>query len=346
MARLGRGVDRAELEAGAVLSLAFPDRIARQRNPGDRRYVLASGPGALLPGGLTGWRGRPGWLRPISMATAERRASGRPCLSANAALLELHADAVTTEPVCFWDDRSEKVIAEEQVRLGAIVLKRRPAKPDPAARRMAMIEGIQSLGVTAACLERRRAAIAGPCTLGAFAGRRSAGPLRRGIGPMTSRPGCPRTSGRGGLILRRWTLLRPWKGGLGGKEKRRSTRWRQRPSQPRPETRLPIDYSGDVPKIAVRLQEMLGQSVHPNVGPDRMPLLVELLSPGGRPIQTTADLPGFWGSSYTDVRKDMRGRYPKHAWPRRPDQCHSDTTRQKKHVNCLKLSRSPSSRAL
>jgi len=68
---------------------------------------------------------------------------------------------------------------------------------------------------------------------------------------------------------------------------------------------------------------------HPTVGPDRLPLLIELLSPAQRPVQTTADLPAFWTSSYADVRKDMRGRYPKHPWPEDPT--HADPTRRVKH---------------
>ena len=79
---------------------------------------------------------------------------------------------------------------------------------------------------------------------------------------------------------------------------------------------IPIDYSGEAPEISLRLQEMFGQKTHPNVA--GTPLRVTLLSPAGRPVQTTMDLPGFWASSYADVRKDMRGRYPKHPWPEDP----------------------------
>ena len=82
--------------------------------------------------------------------------------------------------------------------------------------------------------------------------------------------------------------------------------------------RIPIDYSGDHPEIALRLQEMFGVTRHPVVA--GRPLRVTLLSPGGRPVQTTMDLPGFWATSYLDVRKDMRGRYPKHPWPEDPTQ--------------------------
>ncbi|MEO1674684.1 MAG: ATP-dependent helicase C-terminal domain-containing protein, partial [Pseudomonadota bacterium] len=83
---------------------------------------------------------------------------------------------------------------------------------------------------------------------------------------------------------------------------------------------VPINYAADPPEIEIRLQEMFGQTEHPTVGPNRTPLKVTLLSPAHRPVQTTTDLPAFWQSSYADVRKDMRGRYPKHPWPEDPSQ--------------------------
>jgi ATP-dependent helicase HrpB len=82
--------------------------------------------------------------------------------------------------------------------------------------------------------------------------------------------------------------------------------------------KVPVEYDGGHPAIAVRLQEMFGQATHPAIGPRALPLRITLLSPGGRPVQVTTDLPGFWASSYADVRKDMRGRYPRHPWPENP----------------------------
>jgi ATP-dependent helicase HrpB len=82
--------------------------------------------------------------------------------------------------------------------------------------------------------------------------------------------------------------------------------------------RIPIDYEGDHPAIEVRLQEMFGLTDHPVVGQKRLPLRVTLLSPAQRPIQVTLDLPRFWATSYADVRKDMRGQYPRHPWPEDP----------------------------
>jgi len=82
--------------------------------------------------------------------------------------------------------------------------------------------------------------------------------------------------------------------------------------------KVAIDYSGDAPEVSLRLQELFGLQTHPVIGPARAPLRLVLLSPARRPVQVTMDLPGFWANSYSDVRKDMRGRYPKHPWPENP----------------------------
>ena len=81
---------------------------------------------------------------------------------------------------------------------------------------------------------------------------------------------------------------------------------------------MPIDYTGEQPTIAVRVQELFGTTVHPTIAGGRIPIVISLLSPAGRPVQVTADLPGFWAGSWSAVRKDMAGRYPRHAWPLDP----------------------------
>ena len=82
-------------------------------------------------------------------------------------------------------------------------------------------------------------------------------------------------------------------------------------------TRCPIDWSDPAhPSVEVRLQEVFGLTTHPTV--NGIPLRLDLLSPARRAVQTTSDLPGFWATSYSDVRKDMRGRYPRHPWPEDP----------------------------
>ena len=81
---------------------------------------------------------------------------------------------------------------------------------------------------------------------------------------------------------------------------------------------IPIDYSGTQPQIALRIQEVFGVTKHPMIGSE--PLQITLLSPAQKPVQITTDLPRFWATSYADVRKDMRGSYPRHPWPEDPTQ--------------------------
>jgi ATP-dependent helicase HrpB len=84
-------------------------------------------------------------------------------------------------------------------------------------------------------------------------------------------------------------------------------------------SRIPIDYdAGEIPVLAVRLQEMFGATTTPAIAGGKAPLLIHLLSPAGRPLQVTRDLQGFWSGSYPQIRGEMRGRYPKHNWPDNP----------------------------
>ncbi|MDP9065130.1 MAG: ATP-dependent helicase HrpB, partial [Pseudomonadota bacterium] len=84
-------------------------------------------------------------------------------------------------------------------------------------------------------------------------------------------------------------------------------------------SQVPIDYlDGDVPSLSVRLQELFGLRATPCIAAGRVPLLLKILSPAGRPVQVTRDLASFWSRGYHDVRKDLKGRYPKHHWPNDP----------------------------
>jgi ATP-dependent helicase HrpB len=84
-------------------------------------------------------------------------------------------------------------------------------------------------------------------------------------------------------------------------------------------SRLPIDYDADGgPTVSIRVQELFGLDAHPRIAGGKVPLILALTSPAGRPIQVTRDLPAFWRGSWADVRREMRGRYPKHPWPENP----------------------------
>jgi ATP-dependent helicase HrpB len=211
------------------------------------------------------------------------------------------------------------VLARRQERLGALVLADQPW-PDapPEALAAAAVEGLRQTGLpwTPAArrlraridLARGTGADLPDCSDAALLAR-----AETWLGPHLARA-------RTEADLRALDLTEPL---------RQSLTWDQaqlldRLCPPSFETplgrRVPIDYEGETPGIELRLQEVFGVTVHPVVGQNRTPLRLTLLSPGARPVQVTTDLPGFWATSYADVRRDMRGRYPRHPWPEDPTQ--------------------------
>jgi len=234
----------------------------------------------------------------------------------------LFADRIAWHDLCTWSRREGRVLARREERLGALALGTR-AWPDAPAEALARaaLDGLadelrQGNGLpmtqAAARLRARAAqaraageavppvddaalmAAAGDWLLPALAGVRSradlraldlAAPLRQYLGHAA----CARLD-----ALYPAHFVTPM-----GRS-------------------VPIDHDGDAPQVAVRLQELFGLTSHPVIGPDRVPLRLTLLSPGGKPLAVTADLPGFWRGGYADVRKDMRGRYPRHPWPEDP----------------------------
>lgn len=308
------------LAPGAVLSLAFPDRIG-QRRPGIApRYLLANGKGAALPDDDA--LGAAPFLVAADLDGDPREAAVRLALRvAESDLRELHAARIRRETVCEWSRREKAVVARDRLRLGGLVLEDRPWRDvPPDALASALAAGVRELGLDAL-----------PWTP---ALRRLAGRVEwlRGHGA----PDLPAFSDAG-LLEALETWLGPWLSGIsrasdlgrvdlaGALDARLGHEARQRLDRLAPAsvraptgTSLPVDYGGDAPRISVRLQELFGMTEHPTVGPERVPLVIELLSPAQRPVQTTADLPGFWRTSYADVRRDLRGRYPRHPWPEDP----------------------------
>jgi len=311
--RLRRGVTGAGMSAGAMVALAYPDRIGLRR-PGDApRYVLSGGKGALLPNGdaLAGQR----LIVATDLDGDPREARIRQAAILTQEELEtLFEQQIAWGNRCFWSRRDARVLARKQQRFGALVLEDQTwtDAPEDAVSR-AMLDGVRQLGLRpspAASRLLKRAAL-----------------MDRGFEDL----------GGDALMdtLEDWLL--PHLSGV-----RTTADWKGFDILPALQAQLgwdrmqmldhavpghfitplgrkiPIDYAEDVPGIAVRLQEMFGVTRHPMVG--RKPLQVTLLSPARRPVQVTSDLPRFWATSYEDVRKDMRGQYPKHPWPDDPTQ--------------------------
>lgn len=326
MKRIGAEADRGDLSVGAVLSLAYPDRIGKRRAARGARLVLSSGKGAALPDEALFSDAE--FLAVADLDGDLREAKVR--LAAPLEAAELRAlHPVRTDEVCHWDKRRQSVVAERQTRLGALVLEAVPIPDGGAETRAAMLDGVRAMGLAALPWSK---ATTGLCRRVEWARAHGAdfadmsdagllGALEDWLGPflegVSSRAGLASVDLGSALDAR-----------LGWDAKQRLDRLAPVMFSAPTGTGVRIDYAGGQPKISVRLQELMGLKVHPVVGADKTPLLIELLSPAQRPIQTTADLPGFWASSYADVRKDMRGRYPKHHWPEDPAQ--AEATRRTK----------------
>jgi ATP-dependent helicase HrpB len=302
------------LPPAQMAALAYPDRVGLRR-PGDApRWVLSGGKGTAMDAGdpLAGSRlivvtdtdGHPTEAT-IRQAIAITEADIRAALS----------DRIGWTRVCAWSRRDRRVLAREQERLGALVLAERPWRdvPEEAAAR-AMLDGVRDLGLTLSPAAERL---------------RTRSEMLRAAGhdlPDLSDAGLlarledwllPHLGGvRSAEDLAGLDLLEPLRLHLGWERLQLVDRLAPARLTTPLGREVPLTYDHGAPEIAVRLQEMFGVTEHPVAG--GQPVRVTLLSPAGRPVQVTTDLPGFWRTSYADVRKDMRGRYPKHPWPEDP----------------------------
>lgn len=317
LARHG-GPDRG-LSPGALLSLAYPDRIALRRPGGPPRFVLSGGAGGFLreSDGLAGQR----LLVAADLDGDRREARIRKALPVSEAEVRaLHGDQIEERRVCRWEKRHRQVAARVEVALGALVLEEqrwRDAGDDEMIP--ALLEGIRDLGLNAlpwgkaerALVTRAEWARASGLEIAAFDTGALLAELEEWLMPWML--GMRRIQDLGGVDL--GGALRARLGADAAAMDKIAPPKFQAPTG----TSVLIDYGGAQPSAAIRLQEVFGLTVHPNLGVKGTPLVLELLSPAGRPVQTTADLPGFWATSYRDVRKDMRGRYPRHPWPEAPE---------------------------
>ncbi|MEU6698414.1 ATP-dependent helicase HrpB [Pseudonocardia sp. NPDC046786] len=311
--------------AALVTGLAHPERLARRRDTGSGVYLMAGGTAVEVP---------PGPLRDaewLAVAVADRRPGevhGRVRLAAatdretaeraGAALLVSGAEVV-------WADGD--VRARTVHRLGAIVLAERP-DPRPArdAVRSALVAGLRAEGTgllrwTAAASSLRERlgflhrVLGEPWPdVGEEALLASAeDPAGWLAGPLaTARRRADLARVDAGQALR--AHLAAHVGGLAGRIDELAPERLAVPSG----SRIALDYSGDAPALPVRVQEVFGWTGSPAVAGGRVPVVLHLLSPAGRPAAVTADLPSFWKTGYPQVRAELRGRYPKHAWPEDP----------------------------
>jgi ATP-dependent helicase HrpB len=306
-----RSTKSAPMTLAEMAALAYPDRIGCRRPGEAARFILSGGKGAVLDDHDPLASQRLIVATDLDGNPREARIRQAVALS-NREMRGLFADQLIWVDRCHWSRRDRRVIARQQEMLGAAIVDDRIWKDVPAPEiARAMLDGVRDLGLSPSPSAQRfiaRVALGGT-DLPELTGPALMNSLESWLLPHLS--GVKTTDD-----WKRFDLLPALRGMLNWTQM--STLDRTVPAlfETPMGRQIAIDYSGEHPEIALRLQELFGQTRHPMVG--QTPLRVTLLSPAGRSLQTTMDLPGFWASSYLDVRKDMRGRYPRHPWPEDP----------------------------
>ena len=310
-------VGEPELElVGPAVSLAFPDRIAQARPGGRGAYLLANGRGARL-NPHDPLAGAP-WLAVAELDDAGSEA--RICLAAPlpfAWLERLHGGRFAAVDEVRFDAREGALVARRVLRLGALPIREQPFVPADAQVATAWCQAIRARGLPWAdaarqvqgriALLRHREPLAWPdlseATLIAT--------LEQWLAPRLGT--LRRLADLERLDLRAILLDR-----LDHAQRRDLDRLAPAHLELPSGRRATIDYTQDPPVLAVRLQELFGLSRTPTIDQGLTTLTLHLLSPAQRPLAITRDLAGFWATGYPAVRKEQRGRYPKHAWPDDP----------------------------
>lgn len=308
-----------DLAVGLVVALAHPDRVARRRRSGGR-YLMVSGTGADLPPGspLAGYD----WL---AIADADRAPGRRDAVVRSAApldedlALEAAAASLHEEDEVAWLDG--RVVARRTIGLGAIELSSTALTDPPRDQVVAAVRaGLERDGLdllpwreSARELRARLAFVHRACgePWPDVSDEALLGDVDRWLGPDLGRIRTARDLQRIDVLaaLRR---LVPWE--VAGRLDEMAPERVTLPSG----ARHRVDYSGDQPVLALKVQEAFGWTATPRLAGGRVPLLLHLLSPARRPAAVTADLASFWKTGYPQVRAELRGRYPKHAWPQDP----------------------------
>ncbi|MGH7184157.1 MAG: ATP-dependent helicase C-terminal domain-containing protein, partial [Nitrospiraceae bacterium] len=320
-----RQADKQEnrYSVGLLLALAYPDRIAQRQQGNEARYLMANGRGALFmnpdPLGsedylvIADLDGGTQWAR-IDLAAPVQLGD----------LEILYGDRIQVINEVSWNDRAQEVQATRQRRWGSLILSTQGlSKPDPACIATALSQGLRRAGLDKLAwtpeLRQWRARVA---FLRRIEGQESQWPdlsdevllgtLDEWLGPYLS----------GLTTLDRVTridLSQPLCALLSWNQQRKLERLAPTHLTVPSGSNVRVEYeTPDLPILAVRLQEMFGCKDTPRLVDGKIPVMLHLLSPGHRPVQVTKDLSSFWKSTYLEVRKELRGRYPKHSWPDDP----------------------------
>jgi ATP-dependent helicase HrpB len=312
---------------GALLALAYPDRVAQQRREGGAEYRLANGRAALFAE-VDALMKCP-WLVVADLGSRQGQREERIYLAAEfdpALLDDVLAEQVERIDILDWDDREQVLRAERQIKVGELVLSREPLPGlDDDARARALLGLVRRKGLNLLTwtpeLRQWQARVA---------------LLRQLDLDKTGQSEWPDLSDEALLVnLEGW--LQPYLGKVSRLSHFAaldlSSMLRNQLPWPLPQrldewapahlavpsgSHIRLDYSENPPILAVRLQELFGLADTPRIAQGRQQVKLHLLSPARRPVQVTQDLANFWRTTYAEVKKDLKGRYPKHYWPDDP----------------------------
>ena len=310
-------------QAGLLLAVAYPDRIAQRQRGGEARYLLTNGRGATFA--------NPDPLASEPFLVIADLDAGvqwaRIHLAAPLALEDieqLHYGQIMESEAVTWDERTHSVRASRQRKLGALVLSEQAlSQPDPSLVVGALLDGIRQAGISSLAwtpeLRHWRTRVQ---FLRRTDGSKSTWPdlsdetLLRTLNEWLA----PYLNGMTSLDrVQRLDLVQPVHALLNWEQQRELDRLAPVYLTVPSGSKIRIDYdTPDIPILAVRLQEMFGCKETPRVVDGKVPVILHLLSPAKRPVQVTKDLASFWANAYQEIRKELRGRYPKHHWPDNP----------------------------
>lgn len=307
-------------KAGLCLSFAFPDRIGGLRSGGSGTYLLSGGRGAKL--GQDDPLAIEKFLAVGHLDKGERDA--RIYLAAPVSKTDLEDNfnsLIYQQQIIKWDDRSAAVLSQNKLMLDQMPLGNlKPKNIDHDKIKQAMISGIRKMGLEAlpwdkkTTMLRQRIVLINefmPGTVPDFSDQNLFDTLEDWLGPYLEN-----ISSRAALSkLDLYSIL---KNNLSWDQQQKLELLTPTHIKVPSGSNIAIDYSAASPSLPVKLQEMFGETVNPNIMGGKINLTVHLLSPARRPLQITADLAGFWQNSYPEIKKEMKGRYPKHPWPDDP----------------------------
>jgi len=315
------GAPAAELSPGALLALAYPDRVAKNRGSGTGAFLLANGRGGSIDPGSPLARAPFVVVADLTGAAAQGRILLAAAITAEE-IERLFADRIDAREEVFFEPAAGALRGRARRRLGALVLADRqvPVAPGADSARIlaqgVLARGLDRLPWSKALAQfrnrvmflRRHEGDEWPDLSEAGLAARAADWLE----PLLADKTALSQLGADDLSAAVMNLL-PW--ALRRRLDAEAPTHFTAPSG----SQVPIDYeAAEGPKLSIRVQELFGLAVHPAIAQGRVPLVIELLSPAHRPVQVTRDLPGFWRGSYADVKAQMKGRYPRHPWPDDP----------------------------